>query len=150
MRPPDFSLTARHVHRCAAALLQDHRNLPDQGPQCRAGPLLTWWFDAAARLTSRSDACPSLRDGPTDEAARWAWIATLPDFAEWQRRLNAALAGHWPRALGRSPQRVAADRVLIPSHGQPRHDPDAIYRSAAQSGTSHFHAAATLEPRLRS
>ena len=34
--------------------------------------------------------------------------------------------------------------VLIPYHGQPQHDPDEIYRSEAKSGTSHFHAYATL------
>jgi putative transposase len=101
-------------------------------------------FYAAARLTSLSDACQSLRDAPSDEAARLALIATLPDFAALQRRLNAALAGNLPRAVRRRPQRLAADLVLIPYHGQPLHDPEEIYRSAAKSGTSHFHAYATL------
>ena len=95
-------------------------------------------------ITSLSDACKSLRDAPSDEAARLALIATLPDFAELQRRLNAALAGNLPRALRRRPQRLAGDLVLIPYHGQPLHDPDEIYRSQAKSGTSHFHAYATL------
>jgi putative transposase len=144
MRPQNFTLTAQHVYRCAAAILQDHLKLPDHGPKCRAGPLLTLLFYAAARITSLSDACQSLRDGPSDEAARLALIATLPDFAELQHRLNVALAGNLPRTLRRSPQRVAADLVLIPYHGQPRHDPDEIYRSQAKSGTSHFHAYATL------
>jgi putative transposase len=85
-----------------------------------------------------------LRDAPSDEAARLALIATLPDFAELQRRLNAALAGDLPRPLRRRPQRLAADLVLIPFHGQPLADPDEIYRSQAKSGTSHFHAYATL------
>ena len=92
-----------------------------------------------------------LRDAPSDEAARLALIATLPDFAALQRRLNAALAGNLPRPLRRRPQRLAADLVLIPYHGQPLHDPDEIYRSQAKSGTSHFHAYATLvrhPPRL--
>ena len=99
---------------------------------------------AAARITSLSDACKALRDAPSDEAVRLALIATLPDFAELQRRLNAALANNLPRTLRRSPQRMAADLVLIPYHGQPQHDPDEIYRSEAKSGTSHFHAYATL------
>jgi hypothetical protein len=144
MRPENFTLTARQVHRCAASILQDHLKLPDHGPKCRAGPLLTLLFYAAARITSLSDACQCLRDAPSDEAARLALIATLPDFAELQRRLNAALAGNLPRPLRRRPQRLAADLVLIPYHGRPLHDPDEIYRSAAKSGTSHFHAYATL------
>src|SRR5215470_12703035 len=97
MRPQNSTLTARRVHHCAAAILQDHLQLPDHGPKCRAGPLLTLLFDAAARLTSLSDACQSLRDAPSDEAARLALIATLPDFAALQRRLNAALPTR-PRA----------------------------------------------------
>ena len=81
---------------------------------------------------------------PVRRSGRLALIATLPDFAELQRRLNAALAGDLPRPLRRRPQRLAADLVLIPYHGQPLDDPDEIYRSAAKSGTSHFHAYATL------
>src|SRR5437764_4697463 len=147
MRPQDFTLTARQVHRCAAAILQDHLKLPDHGPKCRAGPLLTLLFYAAARLTSLSDACKALRDAPSDEAARLALIATLPDFAELQRRLNAALAGNLPRALRRSPQRLAADLVLIPYHGQPLHDPDATSRSQAKRGTTQSHASPPPTPR---
>ena len=144
MRPRNSTLTARHVHRCAATILQDHLKLPDHGPKCRAGPLLTLLFYAAARLTSLSDACRCLRDAPSDEAARLALIATLPDFAALRRRLNAALAGNLPRPLRRRPQRLAADLVLIPYHGRPLHDPEEIYRSQAKGGTSHFHAYATL------
>src|SRR5437763_6322326 len=144
MRPQNFTLTARQVHRCAATILQVHLKLPDPAPKCRAGPLFTLLFYAAARITSLSDACKCFRDAPSDEAARLALIATLPDFAELQRRLNAALAGNLPRPLRRRPQRLAADLVLIPYHGQPLHDPDEIYRSQAKSGTSHFHAYATL------
>src|SRR3954452_15909847 len=144
MRPKDFTLTARQVHRCAATILQGHLKLPDHGPKCPAGPLLTLLFYAAARLTSLSDACKSLRDAPSDEAARLALIATLPDFAALQRRLNAALAGDLPRPLRRREQRLGAYLVLVPYHGQPMHDPDEIYRSKAKGGTSHFQAYATL------
>ena len=56
MRPRNFTLTSRQVHRCAAAILQGHLKLPDHGPQCRAGPPLTLLFHAAALLTSLSRA----------------------------------------------------------------------------------------------
>src|ERR1700750_1118408 len=134
MRPKNSTLTARQVHRCAAAILQAPLQLPDHGPKCRAGPLLTLLFYAAARITSLADACRCLREAPSDEAARLALIATLPDFAELHRRLNPALAGNLPRPLRRRPQRLAADLVLIPYHGQPLVDPDAISRSQAKSG----------------
>src|SRR3954452_25387674 len=96
MRPQNFTLTARHVHRCAAAVLQEHLKLPDHRPKCRAGPLLTLLFYAAARITSLSDACKCARDTPADEAARLPLIDTLPDSVVLQRRLNAALAAPLP------------------------------------------------------
>ena len=99
---------------------------------------------AAARITSLSDACQRLRDAPSDETARKALLATLPDFADLQRQLNAALAGHLPKALRKHLQRLAIDLTLIPYHGQPFRDLDEIYRSQAKSGTSHFHAYATV------
>src|ERR1700739_3408040 len=145
MRPKNSTLTARRVHRCAAAILQDHLKLPDHGPKCRAGPLLTLLFYAAARLTSLSDACQSLRDAPSDEAARLALIATLPDFAELLRRLHAALARDVARPpRPRAPRPGPASLVLPPPRAQPWTDPDEIYRSQPKSGPSHFHAYATL------
>ena len=70
-------------------------------------------------------------------------MATLPEYAELQRRLNAALAGHLPKALRKHLQKLAIDLTLIPYHGQPFHDLAEIYRGQAKSGTSHFHAYAT-------
>jgi putative transposase len=90
-----------------------------------------------------SNACQRLDDVPSDETARKALLATLPDYGALQRRLNAALAGHLPMALRRHLQRLAIDLTLIPYHGQPFRDPEEIYRSQAKSGTSHFHAYAT-------
>ena len=122
MRSKNFTLTAPQVHRCAAVVLQDHLKLGDHGPKCRASLLFTLLLYAAARITSLSDACKALAR-PLRRGRRLALIATLPDFAELQRRLNAALADNLPRTLRRSPQRMAADLVLIPYHGQPQHDP---------------------------
>src|SRR5438270_12207146 len=103
MRPRNSTLTARRVHRCAAAILQDHLKLPDHGPKCRAGPLLTLLFYAAARLTSLSDACQCLRDAPSDVAARLPLIATLPDFAGLLRRLHPPSARDLARPLRHRP-----------------------------------------------
>ncbi|MBV8317294.1 MAG: transposase, partial [Planctomycetaceae bacterium] len=98
---------------------------------------------AAARITSLSDACGRLDRAPSDETARKALWATLPDYAALQRRLNAALAGHLPKPLRARPQRLAIDLTLIPYHGRPFRDPAEIYRGQAKDGTSHFHAYAT-------
>src|SRR5512135_1634342 len=143
MHPPHHILDRKQVHRLAAEHLQAHLQFQDYKRKVTAHVLWSVLLAAAARITSLSDACQRLRNGPSDETARQALLATLPDYAELQRRLNAALAGHLPKALRKHLQRLAIDLTLIPYHGRPFRDPDEIYRGQAKSGTSHFHAYAT-------
>jgi hypothetical protein len=143
MRPTNHTLDRNHVHRAAAEHLQAHLQFQDYKRKTPAPVLWSLLLAAAARITSLSDACGRLRDAPSDETARKALLATLPDYADLQRRLNAALAGHLPKALCRHRQRLAIDLTLIPYHGKPFGDPDEVYRSQARDGTSHFHAYAT-------
>src|SRR5215217_7604359 len=143
MRPDYHALDRNQVHRAAADHLQAHLQFQDYKRKTSARVLWSLLLAAAARITSLSDACGRLRDAPSDETARQALLATLPDYAALQRRLNAALAGHLPKALRKRRQRLAIDLTLIPYHGQPFRDPAEIYRSQAKDGTSHFHAYAT-------
>src|SRR3954451_22637702 len=143
MRPKNHTLERRQVHRAAAAHLQAHLQFKDYKRKAPAAVLWSLLLAAAARITSLSDACGRLRDAPSDETARKALLATLPDYAELQRQLNAALAGHLPKALRRHLQRLAIDLTLIPYHGEPFRDADEVYRAQAKDGTSHFHAYAT-------
>ncbi len=143
MHPPHHILDRNRVHRLAAQHLQDHLKFKDYKQKTSAQVLWSRLLAAAARITSLSDACQRLDHVPSDETARKALLATLPDYAVLQRRLNAALAGHLPEALRRRLQRLALDLTLIPYHGQPFRDPEEIYRGQAKDGTSHFHAYAT-------
>src|SRR3954470_15989320 len=143
MRPRNHTLDSRQVHRAAAEYLQAHLEFKDYKRKTSARVLWSLLLAAAARVTSLSNACGRLRDAPSDETARKALLATLPDYAALQRRLKAALAGHLPEPLRKRPQRLAIDLTLIPYHGQPFRDPEEIYRSQAKDGTSHFHAYAT-------
>ena len=143
MRPPHHILDRRQVHRLAAEHLQAHLKFQDYKRKASAQVLWAMLLAAAARITSLSDACQRLRDAPSDETARKALLATLPDYATLQRQLNAALAGHLPKMLRRRAQRLAIDLTLIPYHGQPFRDPAEVYRGQAKDGTSHFHAYAT-------
>src|SRR3954452_23842414 len=143
MRPKNHTLERRQVHRAAAEHLQLHLQFQDYKRKTSARALWSLLLAAAARITSLSDACGRLRDAPSDETARKALLATLPDYAELQRQLNAALAGHLPKALRDHLQRLAIDLTLIPYHGRPFGDPAEVYRSQAKDGTSHFHAYAT-------
>src|SRR5438067_562574 len=143
MRPRNHPLDRRQVHRAAAEHLQAHLKSKDYQRKATAAVLRSLLLAAAARITSLSDACGRLRDAPSDETARKALLAGLPEYAGLQRRLNAALAGHLPKALRRSRQRIAIDLTLIPYHGQPFRDRDEVDRGLAKDGTSHFHAYAT-------
>src|SRR3954466_3865413 len=143
MRPKNHTLDRRQIHRAATEHLQAHLQFKDFKRKTSAAVLWSLLLAAAARITSLSDACGRLRDAPSDETARKALLATLPDYAVLQRRLNAALAGHLPKALRQRLQSLAIDLTLIPYHGQPFGDPAEVYRSQAKDGTSHFHAYAT-------
>src|SRR3954463_14071479 len=143
MRPQDHILDSHQVHRAAAEHLQVHLRFKDYKRKTPAPVLWSLLLAAAARITSLSDACLRLDDAPSDETARKALLATLPDYAALQGRLNAALAGHLPKTLRTHLQLLAIDLTLIPYHGQPFRDLDEIYRGQAKDGTSHFHAYAT-------
>src|SRR5215216_1186206 len=140
MRPNHHTLDRDQVHRAAAEHLQAHLQFQDYKRKTSARALWSLLLAAAARITSLSDACGRLDDAPSDETARKALLATLPDYATLQRQLNAALAGHLPKALRQRPQRLALDLTLIPYHGQPFRDLQEVYRGLAKDGTSHFHA----------
>jgi hypothetical protein len=143
MRQNQYTITPRDIHHHAAQLCQPYRLVRDHGPRCTALNLLTVLFYAAARLVSRAAACAALRDAPSDSAMHAALMATLPEIAELQRRLNRALQGDLPKALRRRRQPLALDLVLIPYHGEPLKDANEVYRGQAKDGTSHFHAYAT-------
>ena len=143
MRPPHRILDRKKVYRLAAEHLQAHLKFKDYKRKTSAQVLWSLLPAAAARVTSLSDACQRLDNAPSDETARKALLATLPDYAVLQRQLNAALAGHLPKALRKHLQLLAIDLTLIPYHGEPFRDLSEIYRGQAKDGTSHFHAYAT-------
>jgi len=143
MRPPHRILNRQKVHKLAAEHLQAHLQFQDYKRKTTAPMLWALLLAAAARITSLSNACQRLDQVPSDETVRKALLATLPDYQVLQRQLNAALAGHLPKALRKQLQRLAIDLTLIPYHGQPFCDLQEIYRSQAKDGTSHFHAYAT-------
>ena len=143
MRPNHRTLDRHQVHRSATRFLQQHLPLRDYKRKVSAPTLWAVLLVAAAEVTSIHAACTRLDDLASEETIRKALYASLPEFAELQRRLNDALAGRLPRALRRRTQRLAIDLTLIPYHGEPFRDEAEVYRSLAKDGTSHFHAYAT-------
>lgn len=143
MRQRHYTLTPAAVRAHAQLLLQKHLRLADHGPKCTAGKLWAVLLYAACRISSIAAACRALLRAPSDTAMHDALLATLPDIAELQRRVNRALQGDLPKALRRRRQPIAIDLHLVPYHGLPLHDLKEIYRSQAKSGTCSFHAYAT-------
>ena len=142
-RKNQYTTSCREVHDRAAAVVQQHVGIRDCGYKCRASVLLNILFFAASRIGSIFAACRNLTDAPTQQAVFNALVATLPEYHELEKRLNAALADGLPKRLRRRGQTLAIDLTLIPYHGEPQNDAKEIYRSQPKSGTSHFHAYAT-------
>jgi len=143
MRTTHFTVTARQVQLHARTLLQRHLALADHGRKCTATVLYALLCWAACRIASVAAACAALKDAPSDQAARDALLATLPDYLRLQRCLNRALADGLPKALRRRRQRLALDLTLVPYYGQPFAEAAELYGGAAKAGTQLFHAYAT-------
>ena len=143
MRRCHYTITRQAVHGYAEQLCQRHIRFKDHGPKCKAGVLWAVLFWAASRISSLAAACASLREAPSDSAAHNALLATLPAYAELQRRLNRGLTADLPKGLRKRRQPMAFDLTLVPYHGQPLHEADEVYRGQAKCGTTHFHAYAT-------
>lgn len=139
-----YTLTATTVYHHARFLLQDALDLTDFSPACPARTLLAVVFAATARLTSLFAAGLRLVGAPAAETLRKALLASLPTLGELEDRSNEALAAHLPRRLRRRQQRLALDLTLVPYHGRYYRDPKEIVRGQAKSGTTHFHAYATV------
>ena len=134
MRPPHHILDRKRAYRLAAEHLQEHLQFKDYKRKTSAQVLWSLLLAAAARITSLSETCQRLRDAPSDETARKALLATLPDYGALQRQLNAALAGHLPKTLRTHLQRLAIDLTLIPYHGLPFEKEGAMQRQGQEDG----------------
>jgi hypothetical protein len=141
---PDYIVTKDEVYGYANEWLGSALQLEYEGTKCTASTLLQILLIAAARVVSIFAACRDLADAPSDQTIRNALAASLPEIPELERRLNRALCSKLPKALTRKTRIIAIDLVLIPYHGLPARDKNEIYRSKPKSGTTHFHAYATV------
>lgn len=142
------TLTTADVQSFASALLRRHLRLKDY-KRCAVSALLAALFVACSRVISLFAACQHLRSIPSHETIRKSLHANLPaEMLPLERRLNSALAACISRPLrrhlARRKQRMAIDLHLRPYHGKPAESDDEIVRGQAKSGTTHFHAYATV------
>lgn len=143
MRPHHRTLNRQQVHRSTATFLQKHLPLCDYKRSVTSDMLWSVLLATAALVGSLHSTCQWLSGLPSEETLRQAVYNCIPDYDTLRRQLNDALAGRLPRALRRRRQRLAIDLTLIPYHGEPYRKSEELYRCAAKSGTTHFHAYAT-------
>jgi hypothetical protein len=144
MRLPQYTVTRQDVHRHAIHRLLTHLRLKDRSLRCPAELLLSVVLLAAARLCSLFAAACRLAAAPSHQTVRTTLAGSLPGREELERRLNRALVAGLPASLVGTHQPLACDLTLRPYHGRPHEHADEVYRSKAKSGTSHFHAYATV------
>lgn len=142
MRKSTTTLAPAQVYRYAVQLFQPYIKFRDKA-NVTGSMILTVLFAAAARISSLSDTCQRLRGVPDEHAVAAALYAGLPAYNALKRQVNAALAGHLPKALRRRPQTVALDMTLLPYYGADARTNPNVYRSKPKRGTSSFYAYAS-------
>ena len=114
------------------------------GTKCNNRIFINVLFCALCRIQSLFAACRNLPFAPDDNTIAAAILKTLPEYTRLQKLINETLAGQLPKNLFKNAKRLAIDLVLIPYHGKHCYNINEIYRSQPKSGTSHFHAYATV------
>ena len=114
------------------------------GSKCNNKIFINVLFCALCRIQSIFAACRNLAGSPDDRTVAAAILKTLPEYSRLQKLVNQTLADQLPKNLCKKEKRIAIDLVLIPYHGKHCYNVNEIYRSQPKSGTSHFHAYATV------
>ena len=144
MRKGQCTLNRQAVYSQTVALVVNSLGFSNYGRTCPARMLVSLATLAAARLTSLFQVCEGTVRSCCYETARKALLANLPDLAELENKINDALGWNLPKVLRRKRQRMAIDITKTPYHGTHHQDPAEIVRGKSHSGTTHFHAYATL------
>lgn len=144
MRKSTNTLTPAQVYRFAVDFCQPYLKFRAVG-KVTGEVILSVLFAAAARISSIHETCGRLAKAPCEETFTAALYPQLLDVNLIKRRVNAAFAGHLPRAIRRSkrPLTIAVDLTLIAYYGKYPLDDTNVYRSQAKRGTNSFFAYAT-------
>ena len=144
MRKFTDTLTPAQVYRFAVDFCQPYLKFRAAG-KVTGEVILSVLFAAAARISSIHETCGRLAKAPCEETFTAALYPQLLDVNLIKRRVNAAFAGHLPRAIrrGKRPLTIAVDLTLIAYYGKHPLDDTQVYRSQAKRGTNSFFAYAT-------
>jgi len=139
-------LSANDIHNLVQEKLQKHFKLERAGCKYGADDIWDVVIGAAVERTTVETIC-TVTEGASANTVRDALKGVLPDEAridELETELNEMLVAALPKKLLNKKLVCAIDLVLVPYHGQHEDEDEAIRRGRARSGTTHFHAYATL------
>lgn len=140
-------LSAQDIYDLTLETLTTYFELNRAGCQYDDQAIWDVLIAASAERESVEALCGVLEESPSPNTVRTAikglWPAD-PDLDELESTLNEMLVQHLPQKLLTRWLRCGMDVVLIPYHGCHDDDDEAVRRGRAKSGTTHFHAYATL------
>lgn len=139
-------LSADDIYELTQEILQEHFKLDREGCQYNEQDIWDVLIAAAVERMTLETASDML-NGPSPNTTRNAIKGILPDdekIDELETKLNTMLVSRLPPKLLHKQLPCAVDFVLVPYHGQHEEEDEAIRRGRAKSGTTHFHAYATL------
>jgi putative transposase len=138
-------LRSQQVLNALIAVVRPYLPLDLQNTRITADDLIAVLGYASANRISTEAACQELKGAPSANRLREVLAEALPERAILQRALNRILRVQTPRFVkrGKRSYYVAIDLTLIPYHGECYEEENEIVRSAAKSGTTHFHGYAT-------
>lgn len=138
-----YRISEAEVYKHAQTWL-DSLGLQFDGTKCTYSMMIRILLFAASRAISIAAAVRDLGEAPSNQACYDALKACIGEVRLLQNRINQGLVTNLSRSFRRKSRPVAIDLTLIPYHGEPDQDAKEIYRSQPKSGTTHFHAYATV------
>ncbi len=143
---------SEQVRRAILSTMETHLPLGIQGRDLDDEQVWDILMYASVNGTTIETACNELADTPSGNTVREHLRSVLAPTRETvvalDEQLTQALQSQVPkglfRRLDKKAHEIGMDLTEIPYHGQPAEDEDEIRRGKAKSGTTHFHAYATL------
>jgi Transposase DDE domain len=139
-------LNAQEVHRLVSEVLQEQFPLAMDGCAYETQDIWDVLIAAAVERLTIEGASEALENASSPNTVRNVLRGLLPDsgMESLEGRLNELVVARLPPNLLRGILPCAIDVTEIAYHGRHEETDEAIRRSKAKSGTTHFHCYATL------
>lgn len=139
-----IGLTDKEVLSIASSTVGEHLALSLEGKQYQSEDVWCLLLWASSKRTSVEDACEQLASSPSANTVRnYLDENLLKEVEVLENQLNVTAKSKLPPQVIGHCHKVASDLVFIPYHGHAHKDKNEIRRSAAKSGTTHFHCYAS-------